>query len=121
MNRQGALFICFGLMGSLIALTGLRQFFIAPLPEDVFSPVINTLWFFLQVLPLLVFLPGLLRLQLRSTFLLCLASLLYFIHGVLDLFDPQLIWMGALEIVLALGLCGLTAYMVRHMREEAAQ
>jgi uncharacterized membrane protein len=116
MPKSGHLFVAFLLLGSIVALTGLRQFFIEPLENGA----INALWFVVQILPLLLTLPGLIRARLRSTFILCLISLLYFIHGVLAAFDPTLRVFGALEICLALSLCALTALMVRSMREQGA-
>ncbi len=113
---KGFLFLALGLMGSLIALTGLRQIFIQPLADDT----VNLVWFALQILPLLLTLPGLLRLQIRSTLMLSVVSLLYFIHGVLSVFDPPTQLLGGFEIVFALGLCGVAAWMVRLLREQEA-
>lgn len=114
---RGWLFVALLLMGSLVALTGLRQFFIEPLA----STSSNVIWFIVQLLPLLIPLPGLLRLQLRPTFILCMATLLYFIHGVYVVSDPKLTLLGSLEIGFALLLCAVFAFMVRKMREAAAQ
>lgn len=83
----------------------------------------NIVWFIVQILPLLVTLPGLITGQVRSTFVLCLVSLLYFIHGVLLAFEPggqvdlSNALMGTIEIIFALGLCGSTAMLVRKFRE----
>ena len=113
---KGWLFIALLLLGSLVALTGLRQFFLEPLA----STGTNIAWFIIQLLPLLVPLPGLLRVQLRSTFVLCITSLLYFIHGVLIAFDPDKQLLGGFEIVFALGLCAVTTLLVRKIREAEA-
>ncbi len=113
---QGWLFITYICIGSLFALTGLRQFFVSPLPDA--GP--NLLWFFAQVAPLLLPLPGLLRGSIRSTFLLCLGSLLYFVHGVVVTYDGTMAWMGAFEIGFAVALCAVTAFLVRKMREAEA-
>ena len=113
---SGLLFLAFALLGSLIALTGLRQFFMQPLD----NPTVNLVWFLLQIAPLLATLPGLMRGGLRSTFFLCLASLLYFTHGVLIAFDADTALLGATEIITSLALCAVTAYMVRRMREAQA-
>ena len=47
-------------------MTGLRQFFIEPLA----TPSSNGIWFLIQVLPLLLPMPGALRGELRSMFML---------------------------------------------------
>lgn len=114
---RGWLFVALLLMGSLVALTGLRQFFIEPLA----TTSSNVIWFVVQLLPLLLPLPGLLRLHLRPTFVLCMTSMLYFIHGVYVVSDPKLTLLGSLEIVFAVALCGVCAFMVRRMREAAAE
>jgi len=114
---RGWLFVTLLLTGSLVALTGLRQFFIEPLA----STSSNIIWFVVQLLPLLIPLPGVLRLQLRATFVLCMSSLLYFIHGVYVISDPKLTLVGSFEIFFALALCAVSAFMVRRMREAAAR
>ncbi len=113
---KGWVFVALLLTGSLVALTGLRQFFIEPLA----NPATNGVWFLIQLLPLMLPLPGLLHARLRSTFIMCMVSTLYFIHGVLITFDPDMRLLGVCEIVFSLGLCGVTAYMVRHIRELEA-
>ena len=110
---QGWLFLTFIMVGSLLGITGLRQFFIDPLP----TTTLNAVWFFIQVLPLLLCLPSALRGQLKGMFFLCLVSTLYFIHGVLNVFDPALFYWGAAELFFALGLCGITALYVRKLWE----
>jgi len=113
---KGGLFLTLVAMGCLVALTGLRQFSIQPLGNTV--P--NIAWFVIQLLPLLLPLPGVLRAELRPTFILCLASTLYFVHGVYAVVDPQLALVGAFEIAFSLVLCAVTAFMVRRMREHAS-
>ena len=113
---KGWLFIALILLGSLVALTGLRQFFIEPLP----TTSVNVTWFVIQLLPLLAPLPGLLRLRLQSTFVLCMTSTLYFIHGVLLAFDVNMRVFGSFEIFFALALCATTALLVRKIRESEA-
>lgn len=110
---KGWLFIIFILLGSLVSLTGLRQFFVEPLT----TPSVNVVWFLVQVAPLMVTIPGVIRGQLKSMFLLCMVSTLYFIHAVLVIFDPKLFWFGALELFFALALCGISALFVRKLRE----
>ena len=83
---QGWLFLTFIMVGSLVGVTGMRQFFVEPLSDLS----VNAIWFLLQILPLLLCLPAALRGQLKGMFFLCLVSTLYFIHGVLIVFDPEL-------------------------------
>ena len=80
MNLRGLQFLCLLCLGSLFALTGLKQFFIEPLA----STGTNLVWFLIQVLPLLAVTPGVLRLKARSYLLAVLAAMLYFSHGVLE-------------------------------------
>ena len=116
-SLRGWLFVALMLIGSLVALTGLRQFFIEPLA----TATSNGIWFVVQLLPLLLPLPGLLHTNLRATFILCMTSMLYFIHGVYVISDPKLTLLGAFEIGFALALCAVCALMVRKLREAAAQ
>lgn len=97
-------------------MTGLRQFFIDPLPNTT----ANVIWFICQVLPLIAPIPGVLRGALRSMFLLCLFSTLYFVHGVMVAFEGDLLLFGAFEILFALALCAVTAWYVRQLRELQA-
>ena len=71
-------------------------------------------------MPLLLPLPGVLRLQLRSVFMLCMVTMLYFIHGVYVITDPKLTLVGGFEIGFALALCAVSAFMVRKIREAEA-
>ncbi|MEM7100706.1 MAG: DUF2069 domain-containing protein [Pseudomonadota bacterium] len=113
-NVQGWLFLSLVMMGSLVAVTGLRQLFFDPIP----STGTNIAWFIVQLIPLLVPLPGFLRGSLTSTFILCLASLLYFIHGVMLAFDPELSLLGICEVFFAVGLTGTTTMVTRKLREQ---
>ena len=113
---QGWLFSSYLCLGSLLALLGFNQFVLAPAD----SRLLDGIFFIVQILPLVLPLPGLLSGSIRSTFLLCLASLLYFIHGVLLCFDGDRVWLGSAEITFALGLCAATAFLVRKLREAQA-
>jgi uncharacterized membrane protein len=95
---KGLQFLSLGLIGSLFALTGLRQFFVTPLP----GAVTNLLWFLAQVLPLLLVLPGILRLRARAFFFAALISMLYFIHGILLTTTPEMRTVGLWEVALAM-------------------
>lgn len=105
------------MVGSIVAVNGLRQFFIDPLGD----PTSNFIWFLLQMLPLLLPLPGVLGAKLRSTFALCMVSMLYFIHGIVYVFDPRLQLLSVMEIVFSLALCVTTTILVRRIREREAQ
>lgn len=114
---RGWLFLSLICAGSLLAVTGLRQFFIEPLSTSLS----NSVWFLIQVLPLLLPLPGALRGQLRSMFLLCLVSSLYFIHAVLVINDEPLFLIASAELLFSLGLAVCTAVFVRKRRELDAE
>jgi uncharacterized membrane protein len=114
---RGWLFLSLICTGSLLAVTGLRQFFIEPLGTSSS----NSVWFLIQVLPLLLTLPGALRGQLRSMFLLCLVSSLYFIHAVLVINDEPLFLIASAELLFSLGLAVCTAVFVRKRRELDAE
>lgn len=62
----------------------------------------------IQILPLLLFAPGLHLNILRSNIWMSFIVLLYFIHGVLIAFDAERTWLGLIEISLCVGLfCSL--------------
>jgi len=67
---KGWLFIILIMLGSLVSLTGLRQFFIEPLA----TPSVNAAWFVIQIAPLLFTIPGVMQGQLKSMFILCIRS-----------------------------------------------
>jgi len=106
------MFGCLCMLGSLFALTGLRQFFVEPLGGGV----ANLLWFLIQVLPLLAVLPGMLRLSHRAYFFAILAGLLYFVHGVLLAAGGEHRTLGLWEVAFALLLVLLCTYEVRLLR-----
>ena len=110
---KGWLFIILIMLGSLVSLTGLRQFFIEPLA----TPSVNAAWFVIQIAPLLFTIPGVMQGQLKSMFILCMVSTLYFIHGILVIFDPALFWFGTAELFFSLALCVISALFVRKLRE----
>ena len=109
---QALLFACLLLLGSLFAVTGLRQFFLEPLD----NPLPNAVWFVIQILPLLAVLPGILRLRYRSYFMAVLVATLYFVHGVLLAVTDELRTLGLWEVGFALGLILLATWMVRLLR-----
>lgn len=99
------------LIGSLFALTGLRQFFVQPLA----TPLANVSWFVIQVAPLLAILPGVLRATGRGFFYAILAAMLYFIHGVMEAATPELRALALWEIGFATGLVAVGAYAMRRL------
>jgi uncharacterized membrane protein len=111
---RGRLFVALLLAGSLFALTGLRQIFIEPLA----STGTNIIWFIVQVSPLLLVLPGFLRMQTRSAFYMILAAMLYFIHGVLEAATPEHRLLAGLEIVVSVALMGIATWVLRQLRER---
>ncbi len=94
----------------------MRQFFIEPLA----SASSNGIWFLIQVLPLLLALPGALKSELSSMFMLCLISSLYFIHAVLVISDDRLFLAASVELFFAIGLGVSSAIFVRKRREHDA-
>jgi len=113
---RGWLFLSLVCVGSLFAVTGMRQFFIEPLA----NASSNGIWFLIQVLPLLLALPGALKSELSSMFMLCLISCLYFIHAVLVISDDRLFLAATVELLFALGLGISSAVFVRKRREHDA-
>ena len=70
----------------------------------------------IQIAPLLLFAPGLHRRHLRTYAWLCFVVLLYFIHGVLLVFDPSRIWLGLTEVVLCVALFACLFVFIRQYR-----
>ncbi len=97
------------MIGSLFALTGLRQFFIHPMENSS----TNLIWFIVQVLPLFAVLPGLLMLKPRGFFFTALVSTLYFVHGVLLAVDPIDRMIGFFEVGFAVALLCLSTYAAK--------
>ena len=112
MNLRALQFLTLLAIGSLFALTGLRQFFVEPLQST--GP--NVIWFGIQVLPLLLVLPGILRLTIRSYFLATLVAMLYFCHGVLQAVSVEDRLLGLWEVGFSLALVLTASWAVRHLR-----
>ena len=117
MNLRGLQFLCLLWIGSLFALTGLRQFFVEPLA----NPIPNLIWFVIQVLPLLAVLPGVLSLRIRSYLFATLAAMLYFFHGVLLTVDPDDRTLGFWEVGFSLALVLTASFALRHLRMAQAE
>jgi len=86
-------------IGSLFALLGLQRFFVEPLTTMVATIAV----FIGQVAPLLVVAPVALRPGARGPLWVCLAMLLYFVHGVWQWGSPSVRLFGILEVVFSLG------------------
>lgn len=115
---KGLIFLNFLWSGSLVALTGLRQFFVDPIP----STTLNLVWFCIQVLPLALTLPSLISGSVKGVLFLCLASMLYFVHGVMAAMVPLTYALGIAEIAFSLMLCLCSAVFIKQRRllESAA-
>jgi len=98
-----ALLLYFG-VNSLLSLPGL----------SLAMPVI---WL-LQTIPLLIFLPGLLRTRPRIFAWLSFVILLYFMHAVLLAFDPARRWLGVTEALLCTSLFALLVVFIRQYRDH---
>ena len=116
MNLRGLQFLTLLSIGSLFALTGLRQFFVEPLA----SSSSNLIWFGIQMLPLLLVLPGVLRLAPRSYLLAILAAMLYFCHGVLQAVAEEDRVLGLWEVGFSLALVLSGSFALRHLRMASA-
>ena len=116
MNLRGLQLLTLLAMGSLFALTGLRQFFVEPLA----SSSSNLIWFGIQVLPLLLVLPGVLSLKPRSYLFAILAAMLYFCHGVLQAVSVEDRVLGLWEVGFSLALVLTASFALRHLRMAAA-
>jgi uncharacterized membrane protein len=117
MNLRGLQFLTLLAIGSLFALTGLRQFFVEPLASESS----NLIWFGIQVLPLLLVLPGVLRLTPRSYLFAVLAAMLYFCHGVLQAVSVEDRVIGLWEVGFSLMLVLTASFALRHLRMAAAE
>ena len=105
--------IIFILIGSLFAITGVRQFMLDP----IHKLPLDGLWFLVQVAPLLALLPGLLSTK-RKGFMYCaLVSLFYLVHGVMLSTNPDLQRLGILEAGLALVLTTVATLAARAANE----
>jgi uncharacterized membrane protein len=107
--KTGLLFVLLLCLTSLVALTGVRQVMLQPLPTFA----VNIVWLVLQIAPILLVLPGVLRFKRTPMFLASLAGTLYFIHGVMLASTEPLRLFGLVEAVIAIAAIGLAAYMVK--------
>ncbi|MFW6094107.1 MAG: DUF2069 domain-containing protein [Pseudomonadota bacterium] len=108
---KGLQFLALVLIGSLFAVTGLRQFFVEPLAAST----TNVLWFAIQVLPLVAVLPGVLRGGSRGYFYTILASMLYFVHGVLEAATADQRTLALWETAFAVALIAVASVAMRRL------
>jgi uncharacterized membrane protein len=111
---KGLQFLCLLLIGSLFAVTGLRQYFVEPLD----GALVNSLWFLIQVLPLLLVLPVMLKGGHRGYFYAVLAASLYFIHGVLEAATVDQRTIALWEVGFAVGLVAVASAAMRRLRNR---
>ena len=91
-----------------LAWTSLAALAILQLLESFLQPTPTLVWI-MRVLPLLIFLPGIIRDNLRSYIWLCFVCLLYFVTLVLRLFaDP-------FNIVAILGMTSVVTLFIAAM------
>lgn len=81
------------------------------------SPALPVIWI-VQTLPLLIFLPGLLKGKARTYAWLSFVVLLYFIHGVLLAFDEQRRWLGVIEVSLCVLMFVYLVLFIRNYRDH---
>ena len=86
-------------IGCLFALVGMQRFFFDSLP----SPMATIAVFIIQVAPLLLVTPAALRTGSRGPLWVCLAMLLYFVHGVWQWSTPATRLFGSLELIFSVG------------------
>lgn len=108
---KGLQFLALLMIGSLFAVTGLRQFFVEPLA----GPVANLLWFAIQVAPLLLVLPGVLRGRSRGFFYAILAATLYFVHGAMEAATADQRTMALWECGFAVALVAVASLAMRRL------
>jgi len=86
-------------VGSLFALLGLQRVFVEPLATLPATIAV----FVVQVAPLLIVGPLALRGDAKGPLWVCLATLLYFTHGVWQWSDPATRTFGVFEVMFSLG------------------
>src|SRR3954466_9195116 len=87
-------------VGSLFALLGLQRFFVAPLPSFAATLAV----FIVELAPILIVTPMVLRGGARGPMWMCLVSILYFVHGVWQWSAPDMRLFGVLEVVFSVGV-----------------
>lgn len=116
MNVQTALRMALLIwLGSLFALLGIQRFFVEPLSSTVATVAV----FVGQVSLLLFVAPAMLRGGSRGPLLVCLAMLLYFVHGVWQWNSPMKLF-GILEVVFSLGAFITAWILLKVMPKDSA-
>ena len=72
----------------------------------------------IQTVPLLLFVPGLIKQHLRTHAWLCFVIQIYFIQAVLLAFDSQRMWIGLGECVFSIGLFLALLSYIRQFRRH---
>jgi uncharacterized membrane protein len=73
-------------------------------------------FWFIQTIPLLIFIPSLHRNYLRAYAWLCFVVLIYFIHGVLTAFNPERQLLGLIETLVCTVLFVALVIYIRKYR-----
>jgi uncharacterized membrane protein len=76
-----------------------------------------TIWL-VRIVPLLVFVPGMLKRNLRSLAWLCFVVLMYFMIAVTEAMSPLRLWINYVEVVLSVAIF-LTAMMTIRWQAQA--
>lgn len=103
----------------LAACYGLIIYFLASSLRALNGVALATfvIWF-IQILPLVIFLPGLHRNRLRHYAWVSFVVLLYFMHGVLVAFEPARRIYGLVEVFLCTVLFVFLIFYIRQYREH---
>ena len=104
-------------VGSLFALLAMQRFFIEPLPSLPATIAV----FIGQVAPLLIVMPGALRPGSRGPLWVCLAMLLYFVHGVWQWSAPNARLIGMLEVLFSVGAFVSAWVLLKVMPKETGE
>jgi uncharacterized membrane protein len=103
-------------IGSLFALLGMQRFFFEPLATMTATIAV----FVGQVAPLLIVAPATLRSGARGPLWVCLAMLLYVVHGIWQWSSPNMRLFGILEVTFALGSFVTAWILLRVMPKDSA-
>lgn len=112
--RQTVMATYFGMIGLFTGDALITLLSGAPLAVVIF------LWLF-RVLPLIIFLPGLRRGNLRTHAWLCFVILLYFTHAVITAFVPGSMLYGIVSSILCTVLFTALVVYIRLAREHLGQ
>ncbi len=106
----------FSVLFSMVALMLILTF------DNWLNEPLSIIRWLVQLLPLLAFMPSLLKSNLRSYQWLCFLILLYFIYGVLNVFSPDKLISGImLTLFCVLLFCSAVLYIHRKQKDRARQ